>query len=809
MIRPGILLAAIAVVAAQAAVAGPVAIRSGEHADFSRLVLYFDGAVDWRLGRSDKGYRLAAGTGSGDFDTSQVFDFLPRTRLLAVDESAGGLDLEVACACHADAFEYRPGILVIDIKDGPPPAGSPFERSLPAPKRGVAQGQPGSSGGALLTLPVTFSAPALAPGPTAGGGGSAPATLAGRSASREATPAQPAPAATAAHGAPQAPTPSETAALRTELGEGLGRAIAQGLATPAETAATGTTATSSDLAALSAGITVRSGLDIATGAGIEDPAEQACRDPALFDAAAWGGEGTPLAMLERARAAFLDDLEQPSEAAVLELARTYVHLGFGAEAAQVMAAFPAEPEAAAAVSAIADQVDDPGRPGPELLRSQIGCDTPAALWALLATPAGAVAGAEIGVPAVLRTLSALPLPLRRQIAPAVSAHLRAAGLPAEAEAARAALSRATDQPGADMQVEIARAEADAAEPAVVAAMAETAARPGAPALLAQAEILARLARERAPVEAKLRREVEAQIHEAKGAPESSALLDAYVSALSANAGYDDALVLLARIRRSDFADAYHVAGGTDRVMTALAADASDGSFLVQARAFSEGPLFDLLSADIAAQIGERMVALGFMGEAEAYSASGTAATEAVRQVSLAAKARREGRPAEALARLSGLSLPEATRMKAEALADLGAHAEAAEIYLAMGEEERAAEAYWRAGRWEAARRLMEDAQRQEIAARMLAADDLGTAAAIPGPAATGDPAPGPGGTGPAGEAAAPAPAGGPPGAGQPGGPAGTSQSGVPTLAEAQAWIDESAALRAFAETVLATARDAR
>ncbi len=827
---PVLVLGALALAAPAAA---EVAIRSGEHADYSRLVFYYEGPTDWTLGRSGEGYRLVTGALAPDYDTSQVFDFLPRTRLLAVTETAGGLDLKVGCACHADAFEHSPGIIVVDIKDGPAPEGSRFETRLPKADAGAVRIADGAGRG-LLSLPITFDGPATAggTGPTSGGAPALPAAT-GHTAAAQADGAAghgTAPGTPADPAAPPDTAPAAT--LRAELGEGLGRAVAQGLATPAETAHL-PGSEREDVLALPAGVDLRSGIDLATGAGPADPSALPCAEGALYDAAAWSGGATPADALETARMGFLDDLDAPGAEAVLTLARTYVSLGFGAEAIQVLETWPADPEAAAAVTEIAVQVDDPGRPGSARLQAQAGCDTPAALWALLAAAPGSPAVSGINLPAVQRALSALPIQLRRQIAPAVSERLRAAGHAVEAEAARATLTRATEAPGTAMEVEILRAEDHEAPRETVASVAETARGAGMPALVARAEMLARLARDRAPVDPALRRDVEAQVHQGKGSAESSALLDAYVAALAASASYDDALAILARLRQSDHADSYNLAGGTDRVMAAVAADPSDGSFLVETRSFAEGPLADLLSGEIVAGIAERMVGLGFLDEAGAYAATAPlrmaaadplasdvypddrpdaapvaagapvlldATTEAVRQVALAGIAVGEGRPAEALARLSGVDTPEAAWLKAEALSALGAHAEAADAYLAMGETERAAAALWRAGHWEEASALMDDPLRQRIAGlmddardRTLTAtttiQDAGTSAGSGAEAAAGAPATAAGAT--------PVRSVGPDG--QP----------VLTLAEAEAWIEESAEVRAVAEALLTapTARD--
>lgn len=203
-----------------------------------------------------------------------------------------------------------------------------------------------------------------------------------------------------------------------------------------------------------------------------------------------------------------------------------------------------------------------------------------------------------------------------------------------------------------------------------------------------------------------------------------------------------------------------------------------------------------------------MVALGFGEEAGTYAAamqarsatSGaptppagspvilSADSEAVRQVALAGIALGDGRPAEALARLSGIDTPEAARMKARALSDLGAHAEAAEAFLALGETDSAAAALWRAGQWDAASDLMDDALRARIAGLMADARDRNLAAAtrIDNPSGTD-------GASGAGVQPPPAPAG----------------AAVPTLAEVAGWIEESAEVRAVAEEVLAANPPAR
>lgn len=57
-------------------------LRSGEHADFSRLVM--DGlpaGAGWTLGRAGAGYELRLALQGAGFDTGQVYRLIPKTRL--------------------------------------------------------------------------------------------------------------------------------------------------------------------------------------------------------------------------------------------------------------------------------------------------------------------------------------------------------------------------------------------------------------------------------------------------------------------------------------------------------------------------------------------------------------------------------------------------------------------------------------------------------------------------------------------------------------------------------------------------------
>ena len=122
--------------------AQPLAVRSGEHPTFSRLVLEPPAGTGWRVGRTPDGYELRLDREGLAFDTRRVFDLIPRRRIAGLEPGKvpSSLSIRLACECYATAFETR-GALVIDVADGLAPAGSPFELPLDS-QTAAAEAQP-------------------------------------------------------------------------------------------------------------------------------------------------------------------------------------------------------------------------------------------------------------------------------------------------------------------------------------------------------------------------------------------------------------------------------------------------------------------------------------------------------------------------------------------------------------------------------------------------------------------------------------------------------------------------------------------
>ena len=398
MIR--ILILCLLVASATAARAEVITFRSGEHADFSRLVLTIPRGTDWRLGRDGDGYALQLGNPADRFDISSAFDRISRNRIAALDPEAGPgrLGIALACDCHATAFLWRADKLVLDVADGGPPAGSVFETPIDGTAQGLVRvDQP--------TLPILTG-----PGPQ----------------NTESLAALPDPFIQ--------PDASETLLSATEraIAESLARAASQGLLTldptavlqpsqsppgPAEmpmVTSAEDAAVSADVPALHPGLTTHSAIDISPRSLDPDQSLSRTGQPCLaegsLDVAAWADESDFGSQIGRLQARLTGEFDSYSASTATDLARLYIHFGFGREALRALQISDTSDPQTELLASLAHLVDaEPSDPA--ALEQQEGCANGVVFWLALAR--GSVAGLSESQKATLTsTFRALPDTLR-------------------------------------------------------------------------------------------------------------------------------------------------------------------------------------------------------------------------------------------------------------------------------------------------------------------------------------------------------------------------------------------------------------
>ncbi|HHS94000.1 MAG TPA: hypothetical protein ENK63_01465, partial [Rhodobacterales bacterium] len=331
------------------------------------------------------------------WDLSRVFERISRDRIASIDDlGAGRLFIGVGCDCHADAFFLRDGQVVLDIKDGPPPAAlAVFNSPLPDASLTEARGQNETISVASREREIISDrgglplVPSMTQGVTETVG--APQSVAPSSETFDVAPLR-------------QPNP-RVAETEAALVEQLARAVSQGLvvadtvqidnaARPAGTNAPMPLPLRPVLppppppvASPRGHVSVETGVDraapdiqqvTATDAG------NACLAPTLFEISEWGGSLEQGADLGRYRSRLLGEFDQAESAAVADLAHYYLYLSFGAETKALLRQFPESVERADLLFQMADVMDTGKAEGAGRLIPQMACDGATALWATLA-----------------------------------------------------------------------------------------------------------------------------------------------------------------------------------------------------------------------------------------------------------------------------------------------------------------------------------------------------------------------------------------------------------------------------------------
>jgi len=630
-----------------------VKVTSGEHDGFTRLVLDFGDAVDWQVGRTIDGYEVRASEAARPYDLTAVFRVIGRSRLASVwaDPATGALRIGIGCACHAQPFEFRPGIVVIDLKDGPPPPQSSFETTLDG-----------------TSLPGLVSRPALRPRARPAGTGRYKWTdLALAAPDRTAVPARTEPTI----GIDPALAPLHRALLE-QLSVGAARGVVD-MALPG--AATGRSSPPAEGVRIGfgdlPGVRLNGSDDAPRGL---TAAGGACAADPQLDIATWGDTRPVSTQFAGAKTGLTGEFDLPDPVALQRAARFFLFVGFGAEVRQLLAMMPTQQPDAALWTSLAHILDDTVDVAPAF-GGMASCDTAAALWAVLSTPAPRP-GEEVDRAAALRSFSALPVHLRRHLGPRLAGRFIARDDAAAARMVRDAVLRVPGDAGPDVTVMEARLDLAAGEHEGAAARLEPLIeQPGPATPAALIALVASRVATRTPLEPDQILALGGLLHERR----NTALEPEFALALT-----------LAQAVSGDFEAAFASLSATPEaepeVWTLLAELGPDSDLLSHA-VLPDGPAVDA-PATVAAALAARLTDLGLGDAAKAWldrvpdPDRGLAAKIALRQ-----------RDARGALRLLAGSLDESLLpLKAEALSLLGDDAALAAVLDQTGDD---------AGQWRA------------------------------------------------------------------------------------------------------------
>lgn len=646
------------------AAARDVVVRSGEHAGFTRVVVLFPPGTDWTIRQSGAEILLTARGGPWDFDLSNAFRRIPRARIgdMAALPDRATLRLTTVTTMRVSSFGLGRGGAVLDIADATDPAANPQSGSLP-PSWWRDDTSENAPRGSALPLPDT-----------------------------------------------------RVQQAEQDLLLQLGRSATQGVVRVSPLAPAGAApvqdAPRSDTLFGMDSLTV---MDRDTGMPVRrmGPGGRPCAENEDYDPGSWLNDQPPARQISAARQSLVGEFDRPDRSAVTRLARVYLALGLSAEARRTLDAFagaeaPVQ-KSDAAILAMADVIDD--RPPSVSLTAMRGCPGRVAIWAFLASPEPAAA-TDSDMDAVQSSFSALPQGLRDLLGMRLIDRLLNAGARETAEAIRNTFRRSDTPERTAARLAEARLElADKAPKAAADLLAPVAQGKDAEAARAVAmRIDAYIDRHRAVPEAETQRAADF-LHLLGEGRDGARMRRAQMLGAASVGDFDTAFALLDTWPTGADDDLRQSAG--QKVFDILSRVPDDNLFLsrllprvAQARVAGLG-----LNQQIA--LSERLSTLGF-GEAGASVLDPPAQRTPPGRVALARAALARSDPPAAIAALDGLDGAEVAALRARALAGLGEHAAAAEMFAAMNDPARAAQEAWRSGSPDAILRFGSEAQKTAI-----------------------------------------------------------------------------------------------
>lgn len=483
----------------------PIAVQSGEHDSFTRLVLTVDPSRDWSLILGENQAEFVLLGGGVAFNIADVFTRIPRDRLADIStvltESEGRLVMRLNCDCAVNAFAYQGRYVVLDIAAmsvaaQPPQPIAPTAAATEAPRdtdpahRAPQLFRHDRSTTAPMVADLSIGnldAPYSARANTTGTGAPVAAIIDQTATDRPPSAASiqpdlqgsPSITALAQTGQDQAAQASDAeiaariAEAQTALLEQLTRAAEQGLIDFVEVApdprpepdpvpepepqseiVDGDVPDPASDPALMRQIIATTVYDRDGSAPLADIvntfARIYCVEDDELDVANWGGTGRFGDELAVLHSAMVEERDRPLPDAAIDLVRFHIRYGLGREAYTTLVSYELL-DGAPLLAELALVADDAPIPVDGILDRGQGCGGAHEMWRLIGVP-DRVEDPIIEVESVLQAFAALPIDLRMHLAPRLGAAFMARGQADIAARALALAARAGVQPSAALRL---------------------------------------------------------------------------------------------------------------------------------------------------------------------------------------------------------------------------------------------------------------------------------------------------------------------------------------------------------------------
>ncbi|WP_252737463.1 hypothetical protein [Citreicella sp. C3M06] len=674
-----------------------VRVRSGEHGDFTRVVLDLPAELDWSVEQiSSSAIDVIFEQGDLSFDVSRALERLSDGRVTGISDLSEGRGVRIAlgCACVPRSYLATDRMLVVDLRLGEfvtreilknQPSAKPIGQASEADSTtsfpsGVRIGQnPGigleSGENSLLPSfsPVASRSEQTASPDTAPAEGINPRQFEQMLAEQLATAATDGLLDSAMR---YIPKPEENEATVSDP------------FSSKETLQGTQSAPAPAVRALETAISGRVPGDMQSRVRIGG---SGCVPDQELDLASWGGEDPLKGSIPELRGKLFGEFDRLDHEAMIKLARAYISIGFGTEARALL---DLELEGHESVLyALARIVDgDTDRAG--VFAGQGDCDGVVSFWALIGSK-DLPTNSAINENAILATFEGLPLRLRTLLGPRLATRFAEEGLPEPARNVLARLERATGGVNEDMmfsEAQIDRIDGSHADAHQV--LNEIAVKPGpnAPEAMVQAIELATENRE--TVNERLADLSGAYSTELRDTEQGPELWLAHLRALTANGQYDEGFGNL--FDQPTYPETIRAKAATD-LLTLLTEQAHDTAFLKHALAYPDR--YDgVASPQSALLVARRLLDLGLPQPAARWlDFAGIDKREPQVRIlrAMAHLAQRE--PEQAEISLVGLEGEKILGLRAKARRMMGDYHYAAEAYNSLGDIQDARTSAWLAG----------------------------------------------------------------------------------------------------------------
>lgn len=684
---------------ATVAAAQTVTVRSGEHSDFTRIVLTLPDRAEWSLNQSGATAILNLEDGPYAFDTSSVFQRISGKRLSSAQPTGNGngLILGLACPCEVSGFWHTENMLVLDIKD----MDESFAGLRPVARRNASNGSAAGQETRFRSEPRSAAAGLMM-------------------SSLPVLPEEPRERLTLDRKADDASKIDPQQETRDQLLKQFGRAASQGLLTPrshhdptdhsddkpvsrvqshTENVAPNPAELQSDLSQIN--LHAQTSMDEAFLKGslprIALTHERACLPNELVNVQAWS-TGSPFwSQVGALRSGMTTPTGKLNDDVLRDLARLYIHYGFGAEAIQTLEMASSLDVDDRVLQAMANLLEHGASDAPNILQDQLHCAPDVLLWSLLAT-ATWPQQTQIDTDAALLAFSALPHHLRQYLGPDLSRRFRAARRDEIADQILRATSRDPQAGSPAFLVERAISDADkgSRDMAIKSLedVVETGAEPSAKALVKLVEYKLEA---NEPISFEMAQLAGAYAKENNNLPIADELQWAQIIALASSGAFDTAFGLL-----EDFEEDLSKKRPNlqSDVLGLLVENSDDVQFLRHALTFGSSdtpPTTALVGNGLAG----RLLDLGFPEEASKFTAD--TVPQSLRRDRAVLNARIAlalVQPRKAEVELLGLEGEDVNLLRARARSMAGEHAAAGDLYASAQEPQAALREKWLAEDWQ-------------------------------------------------------------------------------------------------------------